>query len=172
MVLITMNNEAPEIRRISNSDTLRQMLAQCEDEIMRLAKSAEGTLYWPRAVEELVREELGTRACILNHMFALHCTKAEVRRFEEVNEALLKLEEKFIVWYNHLQNQFSLIYGLDGKSFEIETAINGSIDEDTPLYQMEEDGYYNSRWREMLDALCEVSEIDAMVNCEVDMEDG
>lgn len=172
MVLITMNNEAPEIRRISNSDTLRQMLAQCEDEIMRLAKSAEGTLYWPRAVEELVREELGTRACILNHMFALHCTKAEVRRFEEVNEALLKLEEKFIVWYNHLQNQFSLIYGLDGKSFEIETTINGSIDEDTPLYQMEEDGYYNSRWREMLDALCEVSEIDAMVNCEVDMEDG
>lgn len=31
-----MYNELSEIKQITNADTLRQMLAQCEDEIMRL----------------------------------------------------------------------------------------------------------------------------------------
>ena len=159
------------INQITNADTLRTMLAQCEDEIIRLAKKAEGILYWPRDVEELVREELNTRACILNHMFALHCTEAEVRRFEEVNAALLRLEEKYILWHNHLQKQFDLIYGLDGESFVLGTAINGSVDDDTPLFLMEEDSYYGSRWHEMLDALCENSDIEAM-GTPTNMEDG
>ena len=167
-----MYKDAPEIRQINNADTLRTMLAQCEDEIMRLAKRAKGTLYWPRDVEDLVREELSTRACILNHMFTLHCTEAEVHRFEEVNAALLKLEEMHGVWHKHINNQISRIHGLDGDPFDIEMAINGSIDEDTPLFQMEEDSYYGSRWREMLDAICENSQIDAMVSCEEGMEDG
>lgn len=167
-----MYQDAPEIRQITNADTLRKMLAQCEDEIMRLAKEAEGIHYWPSEVEELVHEELGTRACILNHMFALHCTGAEIRRFEEVNADLLKLEENFLIWHKQLHDRFALIHGLDGEPFDLETAINGSIDEDTPLFHMEEDGYYGSRWREMLDAICENSTIDAMVNCNDNMEDG
>lgn len=167
-----MYNEILEIKQITNTDTLRQMLAQCEDEIMRLAKDEGNCYYWPRETEDLVREELGTRAYILNHMFALHCTSAEIKRFEDVNAALLKLEEKFVSWHNHLNKQFSNIHGLDGESFDLESAINGSIDDDTPLYTMEEDSYYCSRWSEMLDAISETSRIDAMVNQNDDVEDG
>lgn len=36
-----MYNELSEIKQITNADTLRQMLAQCEDEIMRLERT-----YW------------------------------------------------------------------------------------------------------------------------------
>ena len=52
-----MYNEILEIKQITNTDTLRQMLAQCEDEIMRLAKGEGNCYYWPRETEELVREE-------------------------------------------------------------------------------------------------------------------
>ena len=167
-----MNDDCFAIRQITDADTLRQMLAQCEDEIMRLAKDGGHCYYWPQDCEEDVREELGTRAVILNHMFALHCTPAEVRRFEEVNAALLKLEQQLKEWHNQLQEKFSAIHGLDGGPFQLDTALNGSIDEDTPLFSMEEDGYYGSRWREMLDAICENSEIDAMADTHFDMEDG
>ena len=34
---------------------------------------------------------------------------------------------------NHLQKQFDLIYGLDGESFILGTAINGSVDDDEGL---------------------------------------
>lgn len=66
-----MYNELSEIKQITNADTLRQMLAQCEDEIMRLAKNAGSCYYWPRDCEGEVHIELSTRACILNHMFAI-----------------------------------------------------------------------------------------------------
>jgi hypothetical protein len=148
------------------------MLAQCEDEIMRLAKDEGNCYYWPRETEDLVREELSIRAYILNHMFALHCTPAEVNRFEEVNNALLKLEKVFHNWHNFLQGQVSVIRGLDGESFQLDTYLNGSIDEDTPLYTMEEDSYYKSRWREMLDAISETSEIEAICNYSSNLEDG
>lgn len=167
-----INNDYDSIKQITNADTLRQMLAQCEDEIMRLAKDGGNCYYWPREAEDLVREELSTRACILNHMFALHCTPSEVKRFEEVNSALLQLEKMHHRWHTHLQNQFAAIRGLDGEPFNLDTALNGSLDEDTPLYAMEEDGYYKSRWHEMLDAICENSEIDAMTNLHDDVEDG
>lgn len=167
-----MYNEVLEIKQITNADTLRQMLAQCEDEIMRLAKDGGNCYYWPRDVEEIVREELSTRACILNHMFELHCTPSEVKRFEEVNTALLQLEKTFRLWNTHLRDQFSAVRGLDGSPFDLDTALNGSIDDDTPLYTMEEDSYYGSRWREMLDAISENSVIDAMPDTYVDMEDG
>lgn len=167
-----MNDDCFAIRQITDAATLRQMLAQCENEIMRLAKDGGHCYYWPQDCEEDVREELGTRAVILNHMFALHCTPAEVRRFAEVNAALLKLEQQLKEWHNQLQEKFSAIYGLDGEPFQLDTALNGSIDEDTPLFSMEEDSYYGSRWREMLDAICENSEIDAMADTHFDMEDG
>lgn len=167
-----MYNELLEIKQITNADTLRQMLAQCEDEIMRLAKKTGNCYYWPRDCEVDVRMELSTRACILNHMFALHCTPSEVKRFENVNTALLQLEKMHSRWHTHLHNQFAAIRGLDGGSFNLDTALNGSLDEDTPLYTMEEDSYYGSRWREMLDAICETSEIDAMTNLHDDVEDG
>lgn len=166
------NIDHDSIKQITNADTLRQMLAQCEDEIMRLAKNAGSCNYWPREAEELVREVLITRAYILNHMFALHCTPAEVRRFEEVNNAMLKLETVFHNWHNFLQDQFSAIRGLDGESFQLDTYLNGSIDEETPIYTMEEDSYYKSHWREMLDAISENSEIKAISNHSSNLEDG
>ena len=56
-----MYQEDLDIRQITNADTLRQMLAQCEDEIMRLAKDEGNCYYWPRETEDLVREELSTK---------------------------------------------------------------------------------------------------------------
>ena len=169
-----MYNELMEIKQITNADNLRQMLAQCEDEIMRLSRDGGDSSHWPRWPEndELIREELSTRACILNHMFALHCTPFEVKRFEEVNAALLQLEKMHHLWHNHLHNQFAVIRGLDGGSFDLDTAVNGSFDDDTPLYTMEEDSYYGSRWGEMLIAISENSVIDAMTDLHDDVEDG
>lgn len=169
-----MYQEDLDIRQITNADTLRQMLAQCEDEIMRLSKDGGDSSHWPRWPDndELIREELSTRACILNHMFALHCTPSEVKRFEEVNTALLQLEKMHRLWHNHLHNQFAAIRGLDGGSFDLDTAVNGSFDDDTPLYTMEEDSYYGSRWREMLNVISENSVIDAMTDLHDNVEDG
>ena len=75
-----------------NISQLRKRLQDCEDYILRIAKPFDG--YWDKATEEVIADHLGTRQWILNEMFEMHATEAEVRRFEVVNERLLALTKQ------------------------------------------------------------------------------
>ena len=153
------------IHGISDTDKLRAMLATTEEEILRVAKPFDGDLDWKTSTGKMLDWMLEERACILNRMFELHCTEAEVRRFEHVNEALLKMTNRFYEEQQQLQNQSDLLPNTGEHSanrFHLRGEINYCHDyEDPKLFPMEEDAFYGSHWNEMLWAVSSLSQMDA-----------
>lgn len=153
------------IGEISDTDTLRKMLVATEDEILLIAKPFDGNLDWDTHTEEVLDRLLETRSCILNRMFELHCTEAEVRRFEHVNEALLKMMNRFHREQQQLQRQLDMLPDIGEHSanrFHLRGEINYCHDyEDPKLFPMEEDAFYGSRWNEMLWTISSLSRMDA-----------
>ena len=152
------------IQELSDTDTLRKMLASTENEIIRVSKPFEGNLEWDSPTWRLLDRMLDERACILNQMFKLHCTEAEVRRFEHVNEALLKMMNRFHEEQQQLVRQLDMLpdIGEHGANrLHLKGEINYCHDHEEPnLFQMEEDAFYGSHWNEMLWAISSLSRID------------
>ncbi len=153
------------IQEISDTDTLRKRLSATEEEILRMAKPFEGDLDWDTSTERLLDRLLDERACILNRMFELHCTEAEVRRFEHVNETLLKMMNRFHEEQQQLQRQLDMLPDMGKHSanrFHLSGEINYCHDYEEPnLFPMEEDAFYGSHWNEMLWAVSSLSRMDA-----------
>lgn len=153
------------IREMSDTDTLRKMLAATEKEILRVAKPFNGDLDWDTPTEEVLDRLSEERACILNRMFELHCTEAEVHRFEYVNEALLKMMNRFHEEQQQLRQQLDMLPDNGEHSanrFHLIGEINYCHDyEDPKLFPMEEDAFYGSHWNEMLWAVSSLSRMDA-----------
>lgn len=153
------------IQGISDTDKLRTMLATTEGEILRLAQPFDGDLDWNTFTGKMLDQLLEERACILNRMFELHCTEAEVRRFEHVNEALLKMMNRFHEEQKQLQKQLDMLPDIGEHSanrFHLIGEINYCHDYEEPnLFPMEEDAFYGSRWNEMLWTVSSVSRMDA-----------
>ena len=153
------------IREMSDTDTLRKMLAANEKEILRVAKPFNGDLDWDTPTEEVLDRLLEERVCILNRMFELHCTEAEVHRFEYVNEALLKMMNRFHEEQQQLRQQLDMLPDIGEHSanrFHLIGEINYCHDyEDPKLFPMEEDAFYGSHWNEMLWAVSSLSRMDA-----------
>ncbi len=153
------------IREMSDTDTLRKMLAANEKEILRVAKPFNGDLDWDTPTEEVLDRLVEERVCILNRMFELHCTEAEVHRFEYVNEALVKMMNRFHEEQQQLRQQLDMLpdIGEHGANrFHLIGEINYCHDyEDPKLFPMEEDAFYGSHWNEMLWAVSSLSRMDA-----------
>ncbi|MBQ4441170.1 MAG: AAA family ATPase [Bacteroidales bacterium] len=153
------------IHGISDTDKLRAMLATTEEEILRVAKPFDGDLDWDTPTEKVLDQMLEERACILNRMFELHCTEAEVRRFEHVNEALLKMTNRFHEEQQQLNRQLDMLPDIGEHSvnrFHLTGEINYCHDyEDPKLFPMEEDAFYGSHWNEMLWAVSSLPRMDA-----------
>lgn len=165
------------IEEETNIEDLRQQLFSCEESIICQSKY-DGLLIDPDK-EEGLHDLLQTRCHILNRMFRLHATEAEIHRFEYVNDQLFNLTQEFNKWHLHLQKHMSTIHGLNEKPFVLETTLNYYHDSENPqLYKMKEDVFYGSRWNEMLDInsiALENSHMDA-ASCNgediCDMDDG
>ena len=146
---------------ISDPDILRQKLVSLEEEIVRVAQPGLGQLERNSWTEGLLKE----RATILNRMFALHCTEGEVRRFEKVNDALLKMTNRFHAEHQHLRRQLDQLPDMGEPSvgrLALFAQLNYCHDFEEPqLYAMEEDNFYGSRWNEMLEAIDSISKMDA-----------
>ena len=153
------------IREMSDTDTLRKMLAANEKEILRVAKPFNGDLDWDTPTEEVLDRLVEERVCILNRMFELHCTEAEVHRFEYVNEALVKMMNRFHEEQQQLRQQLDMLPDIGEHSanrFHLIGEINYCHDyEDPKLFPMEEDAFYGSHWNEMLWAVSSLSRMDA-----------
>lgn len=152
------------IQGISDTDKLCAMLATTEGEILRLAKPFDGDLSW-MSTRKMLDWMLEERACILNRMFELHCTEAEVRRFEHVNDALLKMMNRFHEEQQQLQKQLDMLPDI-GEHGANRLYLIGEINychdyEDPKIFPMEEDAFYGSHWNEMLWAVSSVSRMDA-----------
>ncbi len=153
------------LQGISDTDKLRTMLATTEGEILRMAKPFDGDLDWDTYTGKILDRMLEERASILNRMFELHCTEAEVRRFEHVNEALLKMMNRFHDEQQQLQKQLDMLPDI-GEHGANRLYLIGEINychdhEDPKIFPMEEDTFYGSHWNEMLWAISSLSRMDA-----------
>lgn len=161
----TALNMKLNIQRITDLDLLRTKLSDTEDEILRVAKPFDGDLDWDAPTEKVLDRLVEERACILNRMFELHCTEAEVRRFEHVNEALLKMMNRFHEEQQQLNRQLDMLPDIGEHSanrFHLIGEINYRHDyEDPKLFPMEEDAFYESHWNEMLWVVSSLSRMDA-----------
>ena len=161
----TMLNMELNIQRITDLDLLRAKLSATEDEILRMAKPFDGDLDWDTPTEKVLDRLLDERTCILNRMFELHCTEAEVRRFEHVNETLLKMMNRFHEEQQQLQRQLDMLPDMGEHSanrFHLSGEINYCHDYEEPnLFPMEDDAFYGSHWNEMLWAVSSLSRMDA-----------
>ena len=154
-----------ETENISDPDILRQQLVSLEEEIVQAAQPGHGQQERNSWTEHVVTQLLKKRATILNRMFALHCTEGEVCRFEKVNDALLKMTNRFYDEHQHLRHQLDRLPNMGEPSvgrFALFAQLNYCHDFEEPqLYAMEEDNFYGSRWNEMLEAIDSLSKPDA-----------
>ena len=148
------------IENTNDIDFLRRRLHAVEEEIIRIAKPFDHIMN--DAEEELVCEHLSTRSYILNRMFELHVTEAEVHRFEDVNERLFNLTKDFNKRHQDLQQQLLSIVTLSGEPLNLQTSLDYYHDPENPqLYQMEEDNFYGSRWNEMLSIISDTEHVES-----------
>ena len=150
---------------ISDPDILRQQLVSLEEEIVQAAQPGHGQLERNSWTEHVVTQLLKKRATIINRMFALHCTEGEVCRFEKVNDALLRMTNRFYAEHQHLRRQLDQLpdMGEPGVGrLTLFSQLNYCHDIEKPqLYAMAEDNFYGSRWNEMLEAIDSISKMDA-----------
>ena len=154
-----------ETENISDPDILRQQLVSLEEEIVQAAQPGHGQPERNSWTEHVVTQLLKKRATILNRMFALHCTEGEVCRFEKVNDALLRMTNRFYDEHQHLRRQLDQLPDMEEPSvgrLALFAQLNYCHDFEEPqLYAMEEDNFYGSRWNEMLEAIDSISKMDA-----------
>ena len=171
--------EMAKVKRTTDTDILRQELADTEYSIFRMVKPFDEQIERNSYTEHQVLKHLEERVKILNRMFELHCTEAEVRRFESVNDALRKMANRFYAEHRSLRQQLDKVPDMGDPSvcrLALFSQLNYCHDHENPqLFQMEEDRFYGSHWNEMLWVIDSISKTNALVwidDTEDNLDDG
>ena len=145
-------NSLPEQYRL---DAYRKLLRETEFKLLNLAgdpleyefKAKRGG----EKVKEQVRELAGDRAYILNRMFALHCSDAEVAHMERLNEYLLDMTNRM---YARTADMFRYMMQMPRNPqddiIEIEGKLTFWSDTDEAVLKLEEDDFYGSDFLRMI----------------------
>lgn len=140
------------IQKLTDIAQLRSQLAAVEKQIIRYTQPFDGDVDESGYKKNQILRCLEERAAILNRMFELHCTEAEVRRFEYVNQRLLEITNQFHQECQQLRQQLDQLP--DSRRMALYSEVNYTHDPEKPqLFAMEEDDFYGSHWNEMLWAL-------------------
>ena len=133
-------------------DVLRKYLRRYERDVIFYSKPFDDSHCPDAWGGSKIENRLNIRADILNKMFAMHATEAELERFEEVNNRLMQLTEQLCRCHCELQGNVNLIHRADGDSFKIRTDIcpYWEINEAPGLEELKEDSFYDSKWKEMI----------------------
>jgi len=171
--------EMAKVKRTSDTDILRQELADTEYSIFRMVKPFDEQIERNSYTEHQVLKHLEERVKILNRMFELHCTEAEVRRFESMNDALRKITNRFYAEHRSLRQQLDKVPDMGDPSvcrLALFSQLNYCHNHENPqLFQMEEDRFYGSHWNEMLWVIDSISKTNALVwtdDTEDNLDDG
>lgn len=104
--------------------------------------------------EEQVKDLLSDRHVIMNKMFRMHVTEQEVARFREVNDHLLDLTPKLYDEHSALMD-FLIVNHIEsyypGTVIQLESRLD--VDEAADVLHFDDDGDYDSKFEQMLDAL-------------------
>ena len=157
------------IRKETNPDVLRKMLAQCEWDIEKLAyKYDDGEKIFNLGNKNRIRPKLEERADILDRLFELHFNATDYVRLSEINSMLETYEKNMISKHIDMYKKLKEI----DNDYTLYSHLVYRHDDDNPQLQPLEDGsYYGSNWSKMIDIIdfCSVLDYDIF---ECSNEDG
>ena len=164
-------------------EVLRKYLRRYERDVIFYSKPFDDSHCPDAWGESKIKDRLNIRADILNKMFALHATEAELERFKEVNNRLMQLSERLCRCHRELQDKVNLIHRADGGSLKMRTDIcpYSEINEAPEPEELAEDSFYDSKWKEMIWCIkglkcgsglfCEGNNIPEITNNVIDRKD-
>ena len=142
----------PEQNRL---EAYRKLLRETESKLLDLAGDPLKYEFWTeRGGEEVkyqVRELAGDRAYVLNKMFALHCSEAEVARMEQLNSYLLDITNRM---YARTAEMFRYMMQMPRNPQDDIVEVEGKLtfwsDTDEAVLKLEEDDFYGSDFLRMI----------------------
>lgn len=144
------NKEIIAIQKQTDTDYLRRYLKQCEGEILRLAYDENDREMFNISNEDRILAQAEIRWTLLNRMFELHCSEANLRDLEATNNRLLQREAKVLEIHKQRFQQLTAIH----PNYKLSTNLTYCHDAQNPqLIKREDDGYYGSQWNEMIEIL-------------------
>lgn len=144
------NQEIIAIQEQTDTDYLRRYLKQCEGEILRLAYDENDREMFNISNEDRILAQAEIRWMLLNRMFELHCSEANLRDLEATNNRLLQREAKILEIHKQRFQQLTAIH----PDYKLSTSLTYCHDAQNPqLIIREDDGFYGSQWNEMIEIL-------------------
>lgn len=144
------NKEIIAIQKQTDTDYLRRYLKQCEGEILRLAYDENDREMFNISNEDRILAQAEIRWMLLNRLFELHCSEANIRDLEATNNRLLQREAKVLEIHKQRFQQLTAIH----PNYKLSTSLTYCHDAQNPqLIIREDDGFYGSQWNEMIEIL-------------------
>ena len=144
------NKEIIAIQEQTDTDYLRRYLKQCEGEILRLAYDENDREMFNISNEDRILAQAEIRWTLLNRMFELHCSEANLKDLEATNNRLLQREAKVLEIHKQRFQQLTAIH----PNYKLSTSLTYCHDaQNSQLIIREDDDFYGSQWNEMIEIL-------------------
>ncbi len=134
-------------------EKLRCEIRGFESSILAITGDPIETCWWdtvkPDNVADYVEELLGFRYYALTRLFEIHCTEAEVRRIERVNDKLLEMTREM---FERTGQVYRYFLDMPRDRSEEELEVEGTLRywEDAEPLRLEDDDFYGSDFRRII----------------------
>lgn len=163
--------EIISIQEHADTDYLQRYLRQCKSEILMLAYDENDRELFILSNEDRILEQAEIRCALLNRMFELHCSEANIRDLEATNNRLIQMEAKVLEIHKQRHQQLTAIH----PDYKLDTNLTYCHDAQNPqLVIREDDGFYGSQWNdiiEILDTIHSIEMTDSLYYCSGDFYD-
>lgn len=157
--------------RCLRPDYLQRYLRQCKSEILMLAYDENDRELFILSNEDRILEQAEIRCALLNQMFELHCSEANIRDLEATNNRLVQMEAKVLEIHKQRHQQLITIH----PDYKLNTSLTYCHDAQNPqLIIREDDDFYGSQWNdiiEILDTIHSIEMTDSLYYCSGDFYD-
>ena len=165
------NQEITKIQEQTDTDYLRRYLRQCESEIMRLSYDENDKEMFIISNQDRILIKAEIRCTLLNRIFELSYSEANLCDLEATNLRLLQMEAKVSEIHKQRHQQLITIH----PDYKLNTSLAYFHDNQNPqLVMREDDSYYGAEWNEMieiLDTIQSVGMTDNLYSCSGDFFD-
>lgn len=165
------NLEIIKIQEQTDTDYLRRYVRQCESEIMRLFYDENDKEMFIISNQDRILTKAEIRCALLNRMFELSYSEANIRDLEMTNRRLVQMEAKVLEVHKQRHQQLITIH----PDYKLNTSLTYFHDNQNPqLVIREDDGFYGSQWNdiiEILDTIHSIEMTDSLYYCSGDFYD-
>ena len=165
------NLEIIKIQEQTDTDYLRRYVRQCENEIMRLSYDENDKEMFIISNQDRILTKAEIRCALLNRMFELNYSEANIRDLEMTNKRLVQMEAKVLEVHKQRFQRLTSIH----PDYKLDTHLTYCHDTQNPqLVIREDDGFYGSQWNdiiEILDTIHSIEMTDSLYYCSGDFYD-